>query len=492
MDEILLILRLFLFGIFALAGVGKLLDLEGSEKAVKGFGVPEALAKPIGIGLPIVEIALAVLFLFVSTSWIASVAGFLLLSAFIGGMIYQIAKGNAPDCHCFGQIHSEPVGKSSLIRNIGFAVLALFVAIQGADNQGAGLTGSSSNDMVQVVVLLGILVLLAVAVFYLKNILEQQIQIQRRIEVLELVSRDGVSVEREHAGTPTESLPLGSPFPEFELPDLSGKKVKMSDLVRQQKPMLFLFVAPDCGPCNALFPEVEAWTSSHKDKFNLVLVSSGSISDNIAKFGTEHRVLLQDKREVAEYVRAKWTPTAIYVNASGRIASHPAAGDNAIRELVEKLAVGDLTDDLTYFSNEANEAPVLIGEKVPEFELPDLKGTTVTDKSLIGNRSLVVFFSPTCPHCVNMVDELRQWDTTKGADAPNLILLSEGDEAKNSEFGLISPVLLDKERELSTSIGMSGTPSGILVNENGEIITETGIGASRIWALIGLARPPKS
>jgi len=283
-----------------------------------------SVVSPMGVLVPFVEICLAKMFLFVATSWLASIGGFLLLAAFIGGMIYQIAKGNAPDCHCFGQIHSEPVGKSSLIRNIGFAVLALFVAIQGADNQGRGLS-DSSNDMVQAVVLLGILVLLAVAVFYLKKIFEQQIQIQRRMEVLELISREGVPVEREGAGAPTESLPLGSPFPEFELPDMSGKKVKMADLVRQRKPMLFLFVSPDCGPCNALYPEVEEWRASLAEKLNIVLISSGSISENIEKFGTEHQVLLQEKREVAEHVRAKCTPTAIYCNSAGPISSHPAA-----------------------------------------------------------------------------------------------------------------------------------------------------------------------
>jgi uncharacterized membrane protein YphA (DoxX/SURF4 family) len=49
MELILLLVRLFLFGVFVFAGIGKLLDLEGSEKAVKGFGVPEPLSKPVSI-----------------------------------------------------------------------------------------------------------------------------------------------------------------------------------------------------------------------------------------------------------------------------------------------------------------------------------------------------------------------------------------------------------------------------------------------------------
>src|SRR5688572_1074429 len=228
MEIILLLVRLFLFGVFVFAGIGKLLDLEGSEKAVKGFGIPEPLAKPVSRFLPVVEIVIGVLLLFVGTAWIGAVLAFLLLLVFIGGMAVQLAQSNAPDCHCFGQIHSEPVGKSSLIRNIVFAILALLLVWQGPTNQGYDLS-TSSTDMLQAALILGILVLLAVAVFYLKKIFEQQLQITRRIEVLELVSRDGAHVEREDVGSPTESLPLGAPFPEFELADTDGKRVRFSD-----------------------------------------------------------------------------------------------------------------------------------------------------------------------------------------------------------------------------------------------------------------------
>src|SRR5687767_1163537 len=102
MEVILLLIRIFLFAVFALAGVGKLLDLPGSEKAVKEFGVPDDLAKGFSIALPIAELILALLLLPVTTAWLGAIGGFLLLAVFIGGMIWQIAQGRAPDCHCFG------------------------------------------------------------------------------------------------------------------------------------------------------------------------------------------------------------------------------------------------------------------------------------------------------------------------------------------------------------------------------------------------------
>ena len=488
MEIILLLVRLFLFGVFVFAGIGKLLDLEGSEKAVKGFGVPEPLSKHVSIFLPVVEIVIGVLLLFVGTSWIGAVLAFLLLLVFIVGMVVQMAQGNAPDCHCFGQIHSEPVGKSSLIRNIGFAILALLLVSQGPANQGYDLS-TSTTDMLQAVLVFGILVLVAVAVFYLKKIFEQQLQIIRRIEVLELVSRDGAHVEREGAGSPTESLPIGSPFPEFELADTAGKRVRFSDFQKSGQPLLFLFVSPDCGPCNALFPEIQDWDKDLAGKFKIVLVSTGSIPANIDKFGEEIGVLLQEKRELAEQVKARWTPTAIFVNSDGRIASHPAAGDTAIRELVEKIKTEDLSKEHLYFSDDEEGRKVLIGEKVPEFSMPDLKGEQITHESFHGKESLVVFFSMTCPHCVRMIDELKEWDQTKGADEPNLVVFSSGEAEPHEEMGLKAPIVLDNEHEISPKIGKVGTPSGVLINEKGEIVTETGIGASNIWALIGKKRP---
>src|SRR5688572_2123271 len=108
MEIILLLVRLFLFGVFVFAWIGKLLDLEGSEKAVKGFGIPEPLAKPVSRFLPVVEIVIGVLLLFVGTAWIGAVLAFLLLLVFIGGMAVQLAQGNAPDCHCFGRSTANP------------------------------------------------------------------------------------------------------------------------------------------------------------------------------------------------------------------------------------------------------------------------------------------------------------------------------------------------------------------------------------------------
>jgi hypothetical protein len=84
-----------------------------------------------------------------------------------------------------------------------------------------------------------------------------------------------------------------------------------------------------------------------------------------------------------------------------------------------------------------------------------------------------------------MMDDLREWDAAKNVDEPNLIVFSTGEPDAHEELNLKSPILLDEKFKTAEKFGMSGTPSAVLVDENGRIVSETAIGASNIWALIG-------
>ena len=486
MEILLLIVRLFLFGVFAIAGIGKLLDLEGSEKSVRAFGTPEDLAKTFAIALPFAEIVFAVCFLFTETSWLGGIGALILLLSFTGGMIWHLSQGNAPECHCFGQIYSEPVGKKSLIRNIVFAVLALFLVAQGKTNQGASLADGNS-EMMQTVLIIFVLTALIVVVFYLKKMLASQSEIIKRLDVMEIISRDGAAVQRDDAGDPNDSLPIGSPFPDFVLAEVGGRLVTFENLLAKAKPVLFLFVSPTCNPCKALLPEIETWQSELDGTVDFVIVSSGTPEDNTEKFGSEgaKAILLQRKREVADMVNAKWTPTALFVGSDGNIASHLAAGDSAIRELVEKIKAENLDRDFVYFVNGNGKGKTRIGESVPEFSLEDLAGRKLTSEHFRNKKTLIVFWSLTCVHCRNMMDELCAWDESKSANDPNLVVFSEGPKDEHLDLGLKSPILLESGYKIAGELGMSGTPSAIVVNEKGEIATETAVGAAKIWALIG-------
>lgn len=485
MDVVLLLIRIFLFAVFAVAAIGKLLDLEGAEKSVKAFGTPPDLAKTFAILIPFAEMVFAVCLLFTGFSWLGAIGVFLLLTIFSGGMIAQMAQGKAPDCHCFGAIHSEPVSKKSLVRNIVFAVLAFVLIACGANNQGLSFTDLTNEMAIQLFLGLATLGMLGAVVFYLKKISEQQTQIMRRIEILELVSHEGGhEVKRDDAGDPHDSLPLGAIAPDFELPDLTGKMVTFEHLLAKVKPLLFFFVSPNCHPCEALLPEIEKWQDELKDKVEFVFISSGGAKENAEKFGTNKfkQILLQKEKEVSELFHAKWTPTAVFVNSDGIIASHLSVGDEGIRSLVHKIKHENLDNEDVFI---ADSTKVKIGEEVPQFSMQDIEGRKVSSEDFKGKKTLVAFWSTTCPHCLNMIEELKEWDKQKGADEPNLIVFSEGEPQAHREIGLQSPIVLDEGYKTSEKFGMFGTPSAVLVNERGKIVSETATGAANIWALIG-------
>ena len=490
MEILLFTIRLFLFGIFALAGIGKLFDLKGSKKAVEDFGVPEGLSKPASVLLPIVEIAIAISLLPIQTSWFAAIAGAGLLLIFVGGMLRQMWQGNAPDCHCFGQIHSEPVSKKSLARNGAFVLLAIALVGNGRANQGLNIFDSSNNfssdmNVMQIILGLAVLGFLAAIVYFLNIISEQQTQIMRRIEVLELISHEGgKEIERDDVNDPATGLPIGSLVPAFEIPNMDGKKTSFETILPSDNPTMVLFVSPSCNPCEALIPEFQEWQKDLGKRLNFVFISNGKAKDNLKKFdepGFEN-MYLQEENEISEMLGAEWTPTAILVNADRTLASRPAAGDTAIRELIEKLGDEQLGVEPVYLTNGHGGK---IGEEVPEFTLEDLEGNEVSAEVFNKGKTLVTYWSTGCPHCVNMLDELRDWDNARNDGDPNLLVISSGEAENHEDMGLKSPIVIDNEHEVGPGFGMSGTPSAVLVSKDGKIASETAVGSHQIWSLIG-------
>ncbi len=489
MEIILLLVRLILFAVFALAGIGKLFDLKGSEKAVKDFGTPDEYAKFFAIGLPFAELVFAVCLLFVETSWTGAIGALLLLLTFIGGMIWQLAQGNAPECHCFGAIHSEPVSRKSLIRNVVFAVLASALIVAGKNNQGASLADSAADfqeSFMSLIFGLAIIGLLAAVVFYLKKISEQQTQIMRRIEIMEVTALDGKEIVREDVVPPTNGLPIGAPAPDFVLPDIKGVNVSFENLLMQGKPMLFLFVSQTCKPCAALLPEIEKWQTELQGKVNFIFVSNGTAQENAVKFDgvNAKRILLQKDREVALQFGAEWTPTGILVNDDGTIASRAAVGDAMIRDLIDAIKLR-IDQPQTLLIGDKNNASNKLGADLPEFFENDLDDKLIASADLRGKKTLIVFWSPTCGYCQQMLADLQNWEAEKSAGEPDLLLLSSGGTPANRGLNLRSPIILDDENKLAHELGMNGTPTAILISEHGKIASEPAVGADQIWALLG-------
>ncbi len=174
-----------------------------------------------------------------------------------------------------------------------------------------------------------------------------------------------------------------------------------------------------------------------------------------------------------------------WLTLTGQIASRAAVGDKAIRELIELIKTKIDNSEVLLIPNGVPNLTGKLGDEVPEFFETDVNDKMIASEDLRGKRTLVTFWSLTCGFCTQMLDDLRDWDKTKGADEPGLLLLSEGEAEPHRSLNLSSPIVLDKDRKISKELGMSGTPSAVLINEDGKIVSETAVGADNIWTLIG-------
>lgn len=84
LEAALLVMKLLLTLVFAVAGVAKLVDSSGSRQTIIDFGLPASLANPLAMGLPLAELAVAAILLPTSTAWWGALGALALLSVHRG------------------------------------------------------------------------------------------------------------------------------------------------------------------------------------------------------------------------------------------------------------------------------------------------------------------------------------------------------------------------------------------------------------------------
>jgi peroxiredoxin/uncharacterized membrane protein YphA (DoxX/SURF4 family) len=328
---LLLGIRLVLAAVFGAAGMAKLRDRGGTRTALTEFGVPELLARPVGVLLPLAELGVAASLLVTPAARVGALGALALLVLFSVAIAVNLARGRTPDCHCFGQVHSTPIGPATLGRNATLGTLSVLLVVQGP---GLGLRGaldrlgdlSVAGRLGLAAGLLGGLVLVAMG-WLILQLMHQQGRLLLRIEALE--------------GSPGlgEGLAVGMQAPDFSLTSVSGQTLSLRELVVPGRTLLALFVSPTCRPCNALLPDLAHWQHEHAAVLSIAVLARGDEAANRAK-AAKHRlepVLLDPEAEVARAYRAMPTPSAVLIDADGRVRSPVAAGADAIRGLVVRV-----------------------------------------------------------------------------------------------------------------------------------------------------------
>jgi peroxiredoxin len=136
-----------------------------------------------------------------------------------------------------------------------------------------------------------------------------------------------------HAGAPTvpAAQKVGEKAPEVKLPDLKGNTVELADFRGEET--LVLFWNPGCGFCQQMLPDLKEWeATSPEDAPRLLVVSAGSEKAN-REMGLTSPVLLDQQFAVGRAFGASGTPSAMLVDAEGKVASEVAVGAPGVLEL---------------------------------------------------------------------------------------------------------------------------------------------------------------
>jgi peroxiredoxin len=266
---------------------------------------------------------------------------------------------------------------------------------------------------------------------------------------------------------------IGEHTPALKLRDLGGKEVDFRRL--RGRRTLVLFWDPQCGFCQQMLEALKAWEAEPpKGAPKLLVVSTGTAEENRAMELRSPIVLDQSFRAGTAF-GAPGTPSAVVIDAKGKIASDVAAGDEAV------LALAGARRESPEPATPQEIAKV--GDPVPSFRLPDLEGKTVELTALRGSRRMLLFWNPGCGFCQRMLDDLKAWEADPSEGAPKILVVSTGAVEDNRAMGLRSPVLLDQGFSVASSFGANGTPMAVLVDEEGRIASEVAAGAEAVLAL---------
>jgi len=341
--------------------------------------------------------------------------------------------------------------------------------------------------------------LLAFAAWLGYQLVRQNGRILLRLESIEktLGSRAGKGAKKQHEPA---GLAIGTPAPDFELPDLDGARHKLSDF--RERSVLLIFFNPKCGFCTKMAADLAALpTENGPDRVVPVVVTTGAADENrklVEQYGIRCVVLLQEEMQVAAKYHAQGTPMGYRIDAAGRIASDLAVGAEALLKLATTLpsphkpaakvnghAAKGHEPDPSLARSKINRNGLKAGTVAPEFRLPRIDGDELSLADFRGGRVLLVFSDPNCGPCDTLAPELERIHCQR-RDVQVLMISRRDAEAtrvKASRLGLSFPIVMQKQWEVSLQYGMFATPIAYLIDEQGVLLSDVAVGVGPVLAL---------
>lgn len=476
--------------LFLGSGLLKLRDRSAFASAVDGFAVlPGPVRSLAAVAVPVGEVAIGALVLLssgrllVAAAWLAAAA----LAAFTVLVGVTLARGERPSCHCFGAVSPEPLSSWTLARNVALLALGVLVAAGLRPDRGVigGLVEASASTVADLVVLVG----LALAVLVLWVRLDG------------LVAAGGPSTSGATASDVTSAQPAAlaaSPIPPLRLmsPDLLPRQ--LVDMAAE-KAQLLLFVSPTCSTCHALVPLAVQWQDVIGEEIDVRLVSIGGRDETVTAYPDDGATMWLDDTRAYEQLGVPGTPTALLLGTNGSIGAGPAAGVEAIQELlatiVQALSVNMMTGTTQHSAGHAHPD----GETTREDQtgwVPDIGSdvaplTVVTETGAVasyaealaeiadGGLVTAVAWRHDCGYCEQIVEEVR--DASARGD---VVLVIDEDPSTVRAQGMTGPVLqVMPPGNAVGAVGVPGTPAAVPV-QDGVVAGLGGIGGPHTLEVI--------
>jgi peroxiredoxin len=345
--------------------------------------------------------------------------------------------------------------------------------------------------------------LIAAGAWLVYQLVLQNGRILVRLESIEKLLAPRASAPRKKSG----GLPLGAAAPDFELPDLTGVRRKLSEFRGQE--VLLIFFSPRCGFCTKMAADLAALPGDGAQGRPIpVVVTTGDAEENrklVEQHGIRCLVLLQKEMEVASQFRAQGTPMGYLIGGEGRIASELTVGAEPLLKLAaanppahkgsSTAANGSAKKrkppDPSLARSRLQRGGLKAGALAPEFRLPRIDGGESSLADLRGRRVLLVFSDPDCGPCDELAPRLQEIHLQR----PDLqvLVVSRRDAASNRDkaisLGLTFPIVLQRQWEVSLKYAMFATPIAYLIDEQGVILRDVAVGVEPILSLANEPAP---
>ena len=285
----------------------------------------------LGTLLLIAELATAAALVFRPSALWGGVAALVLLLAFMAGIGNALRRGRAPDCGCFGAIHSGPASRPHPRPEAALAVVAALVVVWAPGPTVDGWVGARS--------------------------VAELVAIVTGVAAGDPALGSGAHASRQPAHAwrsgvgPTFrwprfrwACPVGAVAPSFAVAAAEGETLTLEALLARGQPVALCSWLPGSGPSTLMLPDIERWRAAVADRLTIGVVGDGlhqRYLDAASNGGVDalqeqddYRRQLEDLEDVMRAYRVDGTPSAVIVTPSGVIASATVFGRLAIEALI--------------------------------------------------------------------------------------------------------------------------------------------------------------